>query len=176
MKAASSMGSDPLDPLPEFAGTFSTSAAYVAEECTEELGFSRPHVGREKGIRESVMSLRFDLHSVGDVLVIRCQGRMIFGDGTHLLAATVGRALAENRHALLDLGEVEAMDAAGLGVLADLAALASDSSAEVRLCNVPGHIATLLSLTHLTQALTCHRTEAEGLAAFGDVSACPRAS
>ncbi len=122
------------------------------------------------------MSLRFDVRSVGDVLVVRCKGRMIFGDGTHLLAARVGQALAEKRHALLDLGEVEAMDAAGLGVLAEMAATASDSGGEIRLCNVPGPIATLLSLTHLTQAVQCHRSETEGLAAFGHASSCRRAS
>lgn len=158
------------------AGTFSGSAAYLRKERWDARDFSRLCVGRDKGIRESEMSLRFDLHSVGDVLVVRCQGRLIFGDGTHLLAATVGRALSESRNALLDLGEVEAVDAAGLGLLADMAALASDSGGEIRLCNVRGHIADLLALTHLTQALACHRSEAEGLAAFGGVSPCRRAS
>lgn len=122
------------------------------------------------------MSLQFDVRSVGEVLVVRCKGRLIFGDGTHLLAAMVGRALAERRHALLDLANVEAMDAAGLGVLAEMAATASAAGGEIRLCNVPGHIASLLSLTHLTQALECHPSEAEGLAAFGADPACRRAS
>ena len=176
MKVPIFTGSGALDPPPEIAGTFSASAAYVPRERTERLDFSRLRVGRESGVRESEMSLRFDLHSVGDVLVISCQGRLIFGDGTHLLAATVGRALSERRHTLLDLGEVEAVDAAGLGLLADMAAMASDSGGEIRLCNVPGQIADLLSLTHLTQALVCHRSEAEGLAALGDVSPCRRAS
>jgi len=176
MKVPIATGSGPLDPPPEIAGTFSASAAYVPRERTEGLDFSRPRVGRESGVRESEMSLRFDVRSVGDVLVVRCKGRLIFGDGIHQLASKVGGALAENRRALLHLGEVEAMDAAGLGLLAEMAASASDAGGEIRLCNVPGHIANLLSLTHLTQALQCHRTEAEGLAAFGDVSACRRAS
>ena len=157
-------------------GTFDGSAAYIRGECTESLDFNRPYVGRESSIQGSTMSLQFDVRSVGEVLVVRCKGRLIFGDGIHLPAATVGSALAENPRALLHLGEVEAVDAAGLGLLAEMAALAADSGGEIRLCNVPGHIADLLSLTHLTQALECHRSEAEGLAAFGDVSTCRRAS
>jgi anti-anti-sigma factor len=176
MKLPISAGGGSLISPPEMEGTVSHPAAYVLRDRTGRLVFSRPRVGREIGFQGSEMSLRFDCRSVGDVVVVHCKGRLTFGNGMQLLATQIGSVLAEKRRALLHLGEVEAMDAAGLGLLADMAALASDSGGAIRLCNVPGHVARLISLTHLTQALECHGTEAEGLASFGDPTARRRAS
>lgn len=122
------------------------------------------------------MGLTVDARSVGDVVVVYCKGRMDLGEGLEELAGTVKPHLDGGRSVLLHLGEVETIDAAGLGVLAELASHASDGSGELRLCAVPRHVAEVIALTHLADVLECYPTEKDGLASYLGIAAFWRAS
>jgi len=71
---------------------------------------------------------------------------------------------------------VETIDAAGLGVLADLAAQASESKRGLRLSNVPKRVSEVIALTHLADVLECYPTEKDGLASYLGIAAFWRAS
>lgn len=122
------------------------------------------------------MHLQLDSRSVGDVIIVYCKGRVAFGEGLEALSEKVGGLLHANRSVLLDFRGVQAIDAAGLGVLADLAAQAWDSDGELRLCNVPAPVAQVISLTHLAGVLECYDTERDGLASYLGAAAFWRAS
>jgi anti-anti-sigma factor len=119
------------------------------------------------------MNLRLAFRPVGNVIAVYCKGKITFGEAATLLSNPIATLLANRRQVLLHLGGVEAMDAAGLGTLAELAALARTSGGEIKFSNPPGHIASLLDLTRLSQILEVYETEEEALAAWGEGSAEP---
>ncbi len=121
------------------------------------------------------MHLTFHSLSFGDVVVVHCKGKMTLGEGLDQLSTRISGLLGQRR-VLLDLGGVEAVDAAGLGMLAEMAALAARSGRELSICNVPHQVADLISLTHLDEALGCYETERDGLASYLGISAFWRAS
>lgn len=114
------------------------------------------------------MSLRLQCRSVRNSVVVYCRGKIVFGKEAKLLFNQVAALLAKRRQVVLHLGGVETIDAAGLGTVAQLAALARSSGSELKVCNLPEHIASLLDLTHLSQMLTLYATEEEALAASND--------
>jgi anti-anti-sigma factor len=122
------------------------------------------------------MGLMVESRSVGNVIVVYCKGRLDLGEGLEALAESVKVPLHDGRSVLLHLGEVEAIDAAGLGVLADLAAHASEASGELRLCNMPKHVSEVIALTHLADVLECYPNEKDGLASYLGIAAFWRAS
>jgi anti-anti-sigma factor len=63
--------------------------------------------------------LRVKSEELGDSVILRCSGRMVRGEETALLCAAVR---LRGRNVVLDLGEVDALDAAGVGALISLQA------------------------------------------------------
>jgi anti-anti-sigma factor len=57
--------------------------------------------------------------NLGDTLVLRCRGRIVRGDETAILCSSVRQY---GRNVILDVTEVEAIDAAGIGALISLQA------------------------------------------------------
>jgi len=122
------------------------------------------------------MALAVESRSIRDVVVVYCKGRLELGEALEEVVGTVKAPLRAGRSVLLNLGEVETIDAAGLGVLAELAAYAAESSRELRLCSVPRKVAEVISLTRLVQVLDCYPTEKDGLASYLGIAAFCRAS
>ncbi len=108
--------------------------------------------------------------------MVYCRGRMDLGEGLEELADQVKVPLQSGNSVLLHLGGVETIDAAGLGVLAELAAHAVESDQSLRLCNLPKNISEVISLTHLAEVLECYPTEKDGLASYLGLAAFWRAS
>lgn len=63
--------------------------------------------------------LRVKCEESGNSVVLRCAGRLVRGEETALLCAAVRQ---RGRNVILDLGEVDAIDASGVGALISLQA------------------------------------------------------
>ncbi len=122
------------------------------------------------------MGLTVDSRSMGNVTVVYCKGRLDLGEGLEELVECVQAVFQSGNSVLLHLGGVEAIDAAGLGALAELAAQAAQSKRELRLCSVPKHVAEVIALTRLADVLECYPTEKDGLASYLGIAAFWRAS
>ena len=127
-----------------------------------------------------MVNLRID--NLGDVLVLRCSGRIAAEDGDALRHALVGQPNA--RIVVLDLEEIGAIDAAGLGVLASLRTLADESNTQLKLMNVMPRVDEVLELTSLKSAfevcsgsdmldLLCRAIRQSRMAAAGKPSSNP---
>ena len=57
--------------------------------------------------------------NLGEATILRCSGRIVRGDETAILCAAVQQ---QERNVMLDLTEVESIDAAGIGLLVTLQA------------------------------------------------------
>ena len=86
--------------------------------------------------------LTVTLQGQGSLFILRCVGRIVRGSETSLLCAV----LQQNRsHVILDLSEVESMDAAGIGVLVSLQA----AGIYLQLLNPTQRVRDLLRITNV---------------------------
>jgi anti-anti-sigma factor len=63
--------------------------------------------------------LHLSIEELGEAVILRCIGRIVSGDETALLCSAVGQY---GRNMILDLTNVETIDAAGVGALISLQA------------------------------------------------------
>ena len=94
--------------------------------------------------------LHFTTQDLEGVAIFHCSGRIVAGNDTCLLSAIEAN---DARLVVLDLAEVRALDAAGLGTLAGLAGWARATGRRLKLLNVTPWIEALLRLTKLYGAL-----------------------
>lgn len=90
--------------------------------------------------------LNLSVEELGKTVIMRCAGRIVRGDETTLLCATVGQY---GRDIVLDLSEVEAIDAAGIGALISLQA----AGLYLRLMNPTKAVREVLRVTGMDSVL-----------------------
>jgi anti-sigma B factor antagonist len=85
---------------------------------------------------------------LGDSTVLRCQGRIVIGDAYAILRnAVLGQTHTQTL--ILDLAQVDRIDAGGLGVLLGLREWAYSQAIRFQLMNVMNHVEHVLELTKL---------------------------
>jgi anti-anti-sigma factor len=85
---------------------------------------------------------------LGDSTVLRCQGRIVFGAAYVILRnAVLGQT--HTRTLILDLAQVDRIDAGGLGVLLGLREWAYSHAVRFQLMNVMNQVERVLELTRL---------------------------
>jgi len=94
--------------------------------------------------------LSLTIHNLGDVTVFRCAGRITADDGNVLRNAVLTQLPI--RIAVLDLAEISAVDAAGLGTLVYLQKWAKTSGTKLKLMNLMPSVEEVLDLTKLRSA------------------------
>lgn len=99
------------------------------------------------------MLLDIDVSTRPDAAILRCRGRLVFGDGAAPLREAGHRALLAGRSLALDLRRVTQIDAHGAGVLAELCAAARETGHALRLAGVSDRVRLLLAVTRLDRAI-----------------------
>lgn len=89
---------------------------------------------------------------LGDRTVLRCQGRIVIGDAYAILRNAVLRQ-TRTRILILDLAQVDRIDAGGLGVLLGLREWACSHAIGFQLMNVTNQVEHVLELTKLDRVL-----------------------
>jgi anti-anti-sigma factor len=95
------------------------------------------------------MELKFQIECLQDVAVVNCAGRMVRGAALDELRRRIEQ-LERVRVLVLDVSEVEQLDAGGLGMLLLVRRWATQRSAKMKLVNPPLFFRRLLDATHLT--------------------------
>lgn len=94
-----------------------------------------------------------DIITTRDLAILRCRGRLVFGDGAGPLGEAGRRALSAGRAVALDLDKVTQMDAHGTGVIAELADLARRQGSALMVSKVSDRARRLLRLTRLDSVI-----------------------
>lgn len=94
--------------------------------------------------------LNLKIQNLGDITVFRCAGRITAEDADGLRHAVL--AQSQLRVAVLDLAEISAVDAAGLGMLAGLRNWARLAGKQLKLMNIVPRVEEVLELTKLRSA------------------------
>jgi anti-anti-sigma factor len=95
--------------------------------------------------------MKIDIHAGPQTALLRCCGRLVLGWETETL-----RYVAKSRpepYLILDLGGVENVDAAGLGVLVELYCWARRTNKALTLSNPSAPVSRLVALTKLHSVL-----------------------
>ena len=86
--------------------------------------------------------LTINVETISEVVVVRCSGRIVCGQETSLLCSVMQQ---ESRNVVLDLTEVDAIDAAGVGALLSLQA----AGVYLKLLNPSRPVREMLKVTRL---------------------------
>jgi anti-anti-sigma factor len=99
--------------------------------------------------KEPKLKLSLETRRSGDVIIIHCEGRIVYREEAAELSRVVGEALQNTREVILEFEGVDSIDSAGLGVLV-LAHMAAEGQGKVvKLSGVMPHVRELLELTNL---------------------------
>jgi len=106
-----------------------------------------PLIRSKIALPEGATMLNLKIQKLGDVTVIQCAGRITF-PCADTLRMTILRE-SRMRALVLDMAEINAVDAAGLGVLVSLRAWAIKTGTVLKLMNIHPSVKKLLELTNL---------------------------
>jgi len=98
------------------------------------------------------------VHKRGDATIVRCQGRFVTGADYTILR----KAVLDHTHAgalILDMAQVERVDAGGLGVLLRVREGARSKTVKLKLLNVTSRVREVFELTRLLMKPTLPPTQ-----------------
>ena len=107
--------------------------------------------------------LTVTIETLGDVVTLRCVGRIVRGQETAILCAAVQQ---HARNLVLDLAGVDAIDAAGIGVLVSLQA----AGIYLKLVNPTRQVREVLRVTKLETVFEICESQSADEALRGDVA------
>jgi len=119
------------------------------------------------------MPLQLDISRTDDIAVVRCRGRIVFGEESDDLRAALLGLLNETRRVVLNLAWVAHIDSSGLGTLVATFISARHRGAAVKFASVSPVARRVLTDTHVDQLFEIYDSTDEAIESFG---ARPRAA
>ena len=112
--------------------------------------------------------MRLTLHSqlLEDVVVVRCQGRIVAGAEVNALQAEMDKHTEIRKKVVLHLAEVAYVDSSGLGALVRAFGVLRAGRGSLNLCNVSPFVLQVLQVTKLLSVLPTYPSETEAIEAF----------
>jgi anti-sigma B factor antagonist len=112
------------------------------------------------------LKLNLQTRNREDVMIVHCQGRIVYRDEAAALSRLVGQIIANRGKVLLDLSGVSFIDGAGMGELVLLHTWAQSRNAELKCANPSPLVQELFDLTNLNSVLEIHADLNDALTAF----------
>ena len=119
------------------------------------------------------MQLILQAHNTGDVVVVRCRGRIVSGDEARYLQTEVEKLTGQTKNIVLQLAEVSYVDSGGLGALVRLLGVLRAARGDLKLCQLSPFVAQVLQATNLLSVFHPYASEKDAIEAF---SARPQAA
>ena len=95
------------------------------------------------------MELQYQVDRIDDVAVVRCSGRMVRGAALDDFRREI-ESLGRLRVLVLDLSEIQQVDAGGLGTLLFVRRVTTQNFARLKLVNPPAFFRRMLEATRLS--------------------------
>ena len=118
------------------------------------------------------MKLNLKTRYQGDIVIVQCQGRIVYRDEAAALSHLVVKNLGNNGKLVLDLDGVSLIDSAGIGELAFLHTWARSQNADLKCASPTPFVRDLLDLTNLDSVLEIYPSLCEALEAFQPGEVC----
>ena len=134
---------------------------------------AQPQIRAAFAIRkESTLKLSMETRYQGDIIIVHCQGRIVYRDEAAALSRVVGEVLPQARKLVLDLSGVSSMDSAGIGELALLYTWSQREKTDFKVAGPNSLVRSLLDLTNLNSVLEIHSSVENALEAFHEDGVC----
>ena len=112
------------------------------------------------------MKLICKSHQIGDVVVVRCVGRIVAGEESQPLRLEIEGSLLETKRFVLHLGGVAYIDSGGLGALVRSLGTLRAARGDLKLCELSPLLKQVFEATHLKGIFEIYGTEREAVEAF----------
>jgi anti-anti-sigma factor len=112
---------------------------------------------------ETELNFTVETRNSGDVLIVHCQGSLVYRDQPSDLVRVVSDMFQHTSRVVVNLGGVSVVDGAGLGELARLQSRACAAGARVCFAAPSSVLRHLLSITNLDSVLEVRDTVNEGV-------------
>ena len=122
--------------------------------------------------KESKLKLSLETRHRGDVVVVHCQGRIVYRDEATALSNLVGEILQSSGKVVLDLSGVRSIDSAGIGELVLVHTWAQAKHAELKYASPSPFVRDLFYLTHLESFFEIHPDLNQALESFQSKEVC----
>ena len=122
--------------------------------------------------KESTLKLSLETRNRGDILIVHCQGRIVYRDEAAALSRLVGEVLHKGGKVILDLSGVTSIDSAGIGELVSLHTRAQSQNADLKVASPSPIVCELLDLTNVDSLLEIHPNLNDAMAAFQFTELC----
>jgi len=112
------------------------------------------------------MALRMATQIHGNVVVLRCRGRIVFGDEGAVFRERVRSELTGTSKIVIDVSSVDYVDSGRLGILVRLYIAAKNRGGDIKLVSPSQRFQRVLGETKLNGVFSMYKTVDEALAAF----------
>jgi len=122
--------------------------------------------------RESKLKLSLEQRNRGNVMIVHCQGRIVYRDEAAAFSRLLAQVLPHAQKLVLDLSGVISMDSAGIGELAQLQSHAQSRKVSLKCAGPTPLVRNLLDLTNLDSVLEIHGSVEDALESFREEQVC----
>lgn len=112
------------------------------------------------------MRLELGTSAHGNVTVVHCRGRIIYGDEADALRQQVNAIVQETPRIVFHLAGVRDMDSGGIGRVVGMVVSARRAGGDIKFCNLSDHVQHVLEITGLLTVFEVFATEEEAVRAF----------
>jgi anti-sigma B factor antagonist len=118
------------------------------------------------------LKLSLETRNRGDVMIVHCQGRIVYRDEAVALSRLVADVVRNTNKVVLDLGGVSSIDSAGMGELAFLQSWSQSRNVSLKCASPSPLVRNLLGLTNLDQVLDLHSSVTGAVESFLENQVC----
>jgi anti-anti-sigma factor len=119
------------------------------------------------------MHLSLKSQTLGNVVVIRCTGRILTGDEARQLQQEIEKLTALTKNVVLNLAEVTYLDSGGLGSIVRMYGVLRAARGDLKLSELSPFVLQVLQATNLVKVLQPFATEKEAIDAFSAAPGSP---
>ncbi len=112
------------------------------------------------------MALKITTRDAGEVTVVTCVGRIVFGEEAAELRESIKHVLARQKQLVVNLAGVSYIDSGGLGTLVGLYTSARNLGGEIKLSNLTQRVHDQLQITKLVTVFECYANEQTAIDSF----------
>jgi anti-sigma B factor antagonist len=112
------------------------------------------------------MPLKMETHISGDVLILHCRGRIVYGDEAAAFRERIKNILFGTNQIVVNLSGIEYIDSGGLGTLVGTLASTRNRHGEIKLVRPLPRVADLLRRTRLDTVFKSYESDDDAVAAF----------
>ena len=112
------------------------------------------------------MRLQIETVAHGEVTVVHCRGRLIYGAEADALRERVNAVLQQTSRIVFHLGGVSDMDSGGIGRVVGMVVSARRVGGDIKFCHLTPRVRHVIEITGLLTVFEVFATEEEALRAF----------